>query len=353
MEVNFRDVLDIYEKEVRVNTKNKRKVLLFEKNKMQNINRIVNDLRSANYIPGKYNVFVVFEPKCRIVMSLNIRDKIINHYMARYVLIPKLTKYLDIRNVATRSGMGISYADNLIKKYLNSFNEEFYVLKLDIKKYFYNIDHDILLSMLKDKINEEEYSIIHNIISTTNSEYINIEIERLKNKCKTSRKDSLMEMPYYNPNKGLSLGAMVSQFLSIYYLNELDHYIVHDLRIKKYVRYMDDLVLIHSSKEVLKSAKKEIEEKLRNNYKLELNEKKSRIYSKKDSFIFLGKRYKTVGNKLIIKNTRGKKRRKDIINIYKNYKKGYVTSSSIFSSYNSLISNGSYEVEREIKNILS
>lgn len=65
--------------------------------------------------------------------------------------MPKLEKYLDYRNVATRKNMGSDYAIRLAKKYLETLkkNDEFYVLKLDISKYFYSIDHEVLKSFLK------------------------------------------------------------------------------------------------------------------------------------------------------------------------------------------------------------
>lgn len=105
MEVNIYNLLDIYEKEVSKNTKNKRKVNNFERNKMENIYDIKNILESNNYKVDKYNIFSINSPKYRIVMSLNIKDKIINHYVSRFILIPKLDKYLDIRNCATRKNI--------------------------------------------------------------------------------------------------------------------------------------------------------------------------------------------------------------------------------------------------------
>ena len=95
VKVNVNDIIDIYEKEVSVNTKNKSKVYNFEKNKIENIYDIKNIIESNNYKIYRYNIFSINSPKYRIVMSLNIKDKIINHYVSRFILIPKLDKYLD------------------------------------------------------------------------------------------------------------------------------------------------------------------------------------------------------------------------------------------------------------------
>ena len=87
MKIRLNDLINIYDDEIRKNTKNKRKIYQFEKYKIMNIYNILsNDIIR----PIKYNIFLVKYPKYRVVMSLNISDKIINHYVARYILINKL-----------------------------------------------------------------------------------------------------------------------------------------------------------------------------------------------------------------------------------------------------------------------
>lgn len=183
MEVNVYDLLDIYEKEVSRHTKNKSKINNFERNKIENIYDIKNIVESGTYKVSKYNIFSINSPKYRIVMSINVKDKIINHYVARYILIPKLDKYLDIRNCATRKNMGYAYAIKILIKYLeeNKKDGKFYVLRIDISKYFYSIDHNVLKSLLIDKLDSDEYQIISDIIDSTNYSYINEDITIIKN----------------------------------------------------------------------------------------------------------------------------------------------------------------------------
>ncbi len=248
--INYNNILNIYEKEMCRNVKHKNKLKVFERNKVQNIHTIINILNSNMYDGGKYEIFLISEPKLRIVMSLKIIDKIINHFTTRYILEPKLTKYLDDRNIATRKGMGTDYGIRLIKKYLemNKKYDTFYSLKIDISKYFYSIDHKVLLGMLKSELDRDEYKLIESIIHSTNQYYVNEQIMHLKNINKNTYHDRLQvldSIPLYSYGKGLPIGNLTSQFLSIYYLNRLDHYIVHDLKIKCYIRYMDDFILIH------------------------------------------------------------------------------------------------------------
>ena len=140
---NIFNLLKLYDNEISKNVKSKNKLIKFERHKLENIINICNCI-NENYFIKHYNIFLVYEPKVRVIMSLNIHDKLINHFMTRYVLEPKLTKYLDNRNIATRVGLGCDYGIKLIKKYINKMKKynNFYILKLDIKKYFYNINHD-------------------------------------------------------------------------------------------------------------------------------------------------------------------------------------------------------------------
>ena len=94
---------------------------------------------------------------------------------------------------------------------------------------------------------------------------------------------------------------MTSQFLSIYYLYKLDYFIVHDLGLKYYIRYMDDFIILDSDLEKLKEAKEKIVEKLEMEYKLKVNGKKTWINNMKYGFSFLGYTYKVINNKTILR----------------------------------------------------
>lgn len=293
--ITFVNLLNIYEQEISKNVKNKKKIIKFEINKVQNITNIMESLKSSKIGHEHYNIFLIYEPKCRLVMSLNIRDKIINHFVTRYALEAKLTKYLDSRNVATRKNMGTDYGIRLILKYLKKLkNNKFYILKIDISKYFYSIDHEVLKELLVDKLDSYEYDLICKIIDSTNEEYINSTINKIKEK-------NNIEVPIYYHGRGIPIGNVSSQILSIFYLYKLDHYIVHDLKLKYYVRYMDDFIILDSDLEKLKKAIGIIIEKLEGEYKLKVNRKKTKIVSCKEGFSFLGYIFKVIDKKLVIK----------------------------------------------------
>ena len=348
MKANLQKLLEIYDNEIRKKCRNQRKVYVFERNKMQNISNIYNSLLDNSYYPTKYNIFMVRDPKYRIVMSLTIRDKLVNHYVARNVLIPKLDKCLDTRVVATRTNYGVDFGVKLIKKYIerNKKYGNFYVLKLDIKKYFYNIDHEVLKSLLIDKLDEDEYLMLSRIIDSTDSKYVNDDISKMKKLLLEKGYDSrkIDDLPYYKKGKGLSLGAMTSQFLSIFYLYKLDFYIVHKLGLNCMVHYMDDIVIIHHDKEYLKKCMFIIEKKLLDEYKLEVNKKKTRIVSIHEGFNFLGYRFYVKGNKTIMKIKkdtikRVKRRVKGLNYLYKN---NYVSFEKVFCSLNTYLHSFKY-----------
>lgn len=321
------NIMDMYDNYVRKNTKNNKKLEEFNNFYSCNIKEIKEELITNNYTPGKYNVFLIREPKLRIIMSQNIKDKIINHLVAKYFLVDVFDKTFIDSNCATRKGKGSHYGLKLFKNYLNYYKNKynkFYILKIDISKYFYNIDHNIVKKIISSKIKDKKaIKIIFDIIDSTDNKYINKKITELKNneinrinklniKDKEIRINEINELPLYNKGKGCPIGNMTSQILATLYLNELDHYIKEKLKTKNYIRYCDDGVLFSNSKEYLKSCLKEIENIL-NQYKLKLN-KKTKIYSSREEIEFLRFRF-NLDKRIIMKVTnKTKKRLKKRIN---------------------------------------
>lgn len=349
--VDIKIIQDMYDKRVKLNTKNKKKLEKFENNYVSNIIYIKNILNDKKYIPGKYNIFIIKEPKIRLIMSQNVIDKIINHVVSEYFLVNIYDKTLIDTNIATRKNKGTHYGIKLLKKYINEIkNEKFYILKFDISKYFFNLDHEILKKLVRKKIKDKDVlKIIDNIIDSTDSDYVNKtinllkkkEIEKINNKNEELIK-SINNIPLYKKGKGLPIGNMSSQVLAIMYLNELDHYIKETLKIKYYIRYMDDGILIHKDKGYLKFCLKEIE-KIIKKYKLKLNSK-TKIYNSHEGFEFLGFRYFIKNNKLIMKVTNRTKRKfkRKIKNMTKLMKENKITKKEFNQVKNSYLGHLNY-----------
>ena len=347
---DIRNIISMYNTRVRVNTKNKIKIEKFDEYYVSNITLVKNILDSKNYKPSKYNIFLIREPKVRLIMSLNIIDKIINHLVCEYLLVDIFDNGLIDTNVATRVNKGTHYEYKKLVNYLNkNISNKLYILKFDISKYFFNINHDIVKKIIRTKIKDKDaLNILDNIIDSTDSNYINEEIIKLKNNeinriknSNNSNKDKLikdiMDIPLYKKGTGFAIGNPVSQAIAIIFLSYLDHYIKEKLNIPFYCRYCDDGILISDNKEYLKYCLKEIK-RIINDYKLELNMKKTRIYSIDNGFEFIGFRFIRKNNKLLIKvknQTKRKfKRKLKVLNkLYINGIINYDTLNQVKVSY--------------------
>lgn len=265
--------------EVCRNTRNKRKVANYKQYKCVYISRIYKTLKEKTYEVGPYNIFTIYEPKERRIVSQNMQDKVINHLVARQILYPALLPCLLDINVASRKNMGTEKGLYYFKEFYRKSKikyDNFYILKCDISKFFASINHDILKTKLKRKIKDKDaLKIIFDII----------DIEE----------------------NGLSIGAMTSQVLAIFYLNDMDHFIKEKLKIEYYVRYQDDFLLFHPSKQYLNHCLEELTDFL-NSEGLKLN-KKTRIYKSTNNFIFLGRTKKLKYSKYRKINRKLKKRK--------------------------------------------
>lgn len=204
-----------------------------------------------------------------------MQDKVINHLVARHILYPALLPCLLDSNVASRKNMGMKKGLELYNKYRNYYSNKFstyYILKCDISKFFASINHDRLKQKLLRKIKDKKaLKIVFDIIDSD--------------------------------NEGLSIGNMTSQVLAIFYLNDMDHFIKENLKIKGFIRYQDDFLLFHESKEYLKYCLEELNLFLKSEG-LTLN-RKTRIFKNTDNFIFIGRnkygkyaKYRTVRRRL-------------------------------------------------------
>ena len=357
---NIDIIMDMYDV-VAKNTKNKKKIEKFDKFYSINIYKIKDMLCSKNYIPGKYNIFLIQEPKYRIIMSQEIPDKVINHLVAKYFLIDVFDKTLIKENCATRIGKGTHYALNIFKNNYNKYknkHDKFYILKLDISKYFYNIDHDIVKKIIRSKIKDKDaLNIIEKIIDTTDEEYINKLINKLKNNeidrinnlnisenLKKLKIEEVSKLPIYNKKKGLPIGSMVSQIIATLFIDKIDKFIKYDLKIETYCRFMDDMAIIHYDKNYLNLALAKIN-KILEKYNLKLNPK-TKIYNSNEEIEFLGFRFCIINNKLIMKITNKtkknfKKKIKKCCNEYNNKLITYDSYRSTKDSYIGYLRHGS------------
>jgi retron-type reverse transcriptase len=237
-------------------------VIEFEMDLQNNLFKLREELRNLTYRPKQLKTFIIRDPKLRKISKSEFKDRIVHHALIN-IIEPIFEKIFIHDSYANRKNKGASNAlfrlKCFIRKISKNNNKKVYCLKYDIRHYFENINHEILIHTIKEKIND------NNII--------NLFYLILKN--------------HYS-NIGLPLGNLTSQFLANVYLNDLDYFIKHELKIKYYLRYVDDFIILHNDKKILEFYKEKISAFLKHNLKIELHDEKSKITQLKQGINFLG-----------------------------------------------------------------
>ena len=253
-------------------------VIEFEKNVIGNLFNLHEELKNQTYQPKPLVTFILRDPKTRKISKSAFRDRIIHHAIVR-IIEPIFDKSFIYDSCANRKGKGNLFAikrfDEFKRKVTNNLHTDAYCFKADIKHYFEEVNHEILLNLIKRKISDESVIWL---------------IEKI---LKNSSKSEIFFFggggrSNFNARKGMPLGNLTSQFFANVYLNELDYFMKYKLKAKYYIRYVDDFVILHSSKEQLRIWKEQINDFLKNTLKLELHPEKSRIIPLSKGIDFVG-----------------------------------------------------------------
>jgi retron-type reverse transcriptase len=254
-------------------------VTLFEKDTMGNLFKLQKELIEQIYEPKPLKIFIIRDPKTRKIAKSAFRDRVIHHALVK-VIEPIFDKIFIYDSCANRKGKGNLFAlkrfDEFKRKVSsngkiikNNFNNTNYVngycFKADIKHYFQEVDHDILINLIKKKIQDEKVIWL---------------IEKILKNRAIGGSDFLF--------KGMPLGNLTSQFFANIYLNELDYFVKHQLKSKYYLRYVDDFIILNESKKQLEIWKKRINEFLIKELKLEFHPDKSKIIPLSRGIDFVG-----------------------------------------------------------------
>lgn len=244
----------------------KRYVKRFEANLRENLLKLQQELISKTYKPAPLKNFILRDPKTRKISKSIFRDRVVHHAICN-IIVPIFQKGFIFDSHANQIGKGthktLERFDKFKRKVSKNHTRTCYVLKADIKHYFEEIDHDILLEIIKRKIPDENVLELIRLI--------------LSNQTIGGKKI-----------RGMPLGNLTSQFFANLYLNELDQYAKHKLRAKYYIRYVDDFVILHHDKTILEDWKNSIDKFLREKLGLELHPSKSKIIKLDNGLIFLG-----------------------------------------------------------------
>ena len=220
--------------------------------------KLKQELTDGTYEPGNYNYFTIKEPKERIIAVSPFRDRVVHHALVN-VIEPIYEKRFIFDSYATRKEKGTHKAIARAQYFLRKNGR---YLKMDVRKYFDSIDHSVLNVILQRKIKDPYILDLCGKIIAKGGSGI----------------------------KGLPIGNLTSQFFANVYLDVFDHYIKDDLKVKGYVRYMDDFCIFDPNKETLKEQRDKIKIYLSEKLRLEVKESATLINGKLHGLPFLGVR---------------------------------------------------------------
>ncbi|TSA08009.1 MAG: hypothetical protein D4R73_09135 [Deltaproteobacteria bacterium] len=233
----------------------KRACFEFEINLGSNLAALYEEVHAGSYQPQPYFKFMVYEPKPRVIYAPAFRDIVLQHAIYR-VIYPIFDRTFISTSFACRNGYGTHKASDYTQKALRHYGNDAYILKLDVRKFFYSIDRQILRGLIEGKIKDRRLV------------------------------DAMMLFADTGDPLGIPIGNLLSQLYALIYLNPVDHFIKRVLKVRHYVRYVDDMVLIGLSREQALAYRGLIVEYLKTKLHLELS--KSTIQRIKRGVNFVG-----------------------------------------------------------------
>lgn len=241
----------------------RKEVLAFSDNLEASLFDLQRDLQQGTYTVGRYHEFYVYEPKKRLIMAPPFRDRVAQWAIYRIVNPLFAKKYIE-DSYACIEGRGIHAAAKRIRYFAqlvtHQNNGGGYALKLDISKYFYRINHDVLMDMLRNRFADRE---LLDLLERTVRSAVPFGLPAGASLGEAERIFGV----------GMPIGNLTSQMFANLYLNDADQYIKRELRAHCYVRYMDDMVILDGSKKRLHEYRRKIEAFLNERLKLDLNRK--------------------------------------------------------------------------------
>lgn len=238
----------------------------FEKALGANLTGIYDELHSGTYAPSKYFQFVIYEPKRRVIHAPAFRDTVVQHAIYR-VIYGIFDRSFVSTSFACRVGYGTHKAARYVREAMQKCDGNEYILKMDVRKFFYSINRAVLRRLIERKIKDERLV------------------------------DVMMMFAEMESPRGIPIGNLLSQTYALIYLNPLDHFVKRTLKVQHYVRYVDDFMLIGLSQSNCLAFRRIIVGFLRETLGLELS--KSTIQKVRKGVNFCG--YRTWRSKVFIR----------------------------------------------------
>lgn len=275
----------------------------------ENIFAFRESLQKDAYAHDKYTSFYVRDPKLRHIHKASVRDRVLHHAVVR-ILEPIFEKIFITDSYSCRKNKGTHRAVRQLRKYAwkvsRNNTRTVWVLQCDIKKFFDTIDHTLLIRMLYKKIRDPRaQALLENIIKSFETQQ----------------------------GKGIPLGNLTSQLFANIYVNALDQFIKRTLKVRYYIRYTDDIVMIHEEKAKLEAIIPKVKAFLSDALALQLHPQKISLRKWHQGIDYLG--YVVFPHHVVLRTKTKKRMLKKIRTRWEEYKEKSISREQFQQSMQS------------------
>jgi len=295
-------------------------ILAFNYNLESELVRLQQELADKTYQPGAYRTFTITEPKTRMISAAPYRDRVVHHALCN-IIVPIFERTFIHDSYANRVGFGTHRA---LHRFIRFARSSRYVLQCDIKKYFPSIDHSILKNLIRRKLKCKDTLWLTDTIIDNSNEQLPV-IEYFPG-------DELLTP--LQRKRGLPIGNLTSQFFANIYLNRFDHFVKEQLKVKKYVRYVDDFALFADDWQFLAEARLAVEEYLAG-LRLKIHPIKSQLFETKHGANFLG--FRIFPHRIRVRTENLRRARRRLKRLQTEYAEGKIDWSKVERSLTSWV----------------
>lgn len=310
-------------------------VLAFNYNLEAELNQLQKELSSQTYQPGAYTTFEIQDPKPRLISAAPYRDRVVHHALCN-IIIPLIERTFINDTYANRRGYGTHKA---LRRFIQFARSSRYILQCDIRKYFPSVDHEILKLCLRRKIKcSDTLWLIDTIIDCSNLQESVLDY---------FPGDDLLT-PLYR-RRGLPIGNLTSQFFANLYLNGFDHFVKEQLKVQKYLRYVDDFALFYDDRLFLAEARYAIEDYLAK-LRLTIHPIKSQLFETCYGANFVG--FRVLPDRIRVRNDNLRRSRHRLRQLQQSYSRGSTTIEELIQRLKSweahLLHGDTYQLRHSI-----
>lgn len=280
-------------------------VLAFNHRLEQELQQLQAELETLAYEPGGYRTFRIRDPKPRMISAAPYRDRVVHHALCN-VIVPLLDRTLIYDTYANRCGYGTHRALHRFTGWARQYR---YCLQCDISKYFPSIDHEILKASLRKYLKcPDTLWLIDTIIDASNDQVPVIEY---------FPGDDLLTP--VQRRRGLPIGNLTSQFFANLYLSPFDHFVKRQLKLKQYLRYVDDFAAFSNDRLELAEARQAMEEYLAS-LRLKMHPIKSQLFETRYGANFVG--FRILPDRIRVRNDNVRRARRRLMALQRQYAVG-------------------------------